>query len=945
MYEYFKITAANKDDYDQLLWLFRNKRFFPEFSSTPALPPEPSGTFDYRELVRMVANNFNDLSVNVRTRKRYSLVEFGVNVIPTAEWTGRYKLASTPNIAALNMDFDPSQLKTTSNAFQSYVYANYKEPLPGLMLTFTSIASTPVADPTNVGQWNTFFDLPTFGTPFNRSIVSGNTVTLLGGANITVKTLLFQSNVNITKVEDFGSSVVATGVSAFRLCSGLTTVNMPSLVTIGNTTFQSCTFLVSLNVPAAVTVGTFAFQACQRITSITMPSMTTAGASAFANCNLLTSVDFPELLVMPNRLLYTCSSLTYVKFGKALDFGAGSGTNTPFYQSPNVTHLTMSAVVNFPLLPGNMTLLQYVDFPKCTAFVNGDLSNKTQLATIKMPKLVVATEYCFSNCLATDIDISSCTTIESYAFSGAGLTRVDPANFPAVTGTLGDGVFSGCPNLVTVNMPTITSMGQGVFASSSVAHVTMPLITELTDQFGNCINLIDIHFSSCTTVGNDTFLDCASLSTVDMPVCTTIGSAAFKNCTSLTALALPECENVGNETFMNCGLDNTFVLPKLKTTGIATFMGNLNITALSPSQFPIIEHIGESCFENLTGLVTINLPTVITSDSASFRGCTSLTTAIMSSIIIIPVSMFDSCTSLVILNFASCTTVSNRSFGDAGLTSVTSTQFPSLTTIIGPTTDHNDQDSGAFKGCINLTNIYLPLLTTVGNRAFAKCTALTTVSHSQFPAITTVGYASFVQCSNITSVSLANVTSIGFESFYYNTNLVTVSMPSLTVASDYSFAGCKIGNITLGSLTTLGVQCFLGNPLTTFSFPLLTTLGVQCFANCTQLTSVTSANLPSLTSTANSAFQGCSGMTTVNLPTVTLIPLFTFRECNSLTTINISGCTNLGGGVNNNNVFLNITGKTITLTVKAALMTNNGGNPDGDIQYLQANNTVTVVQV
>lgn len=40
-----------------------------------------------------------------------------------------------------------------------------------------------------------------------------------------------------------------------------------------------------------------------------------------------------------------------------------------------------------------------------------------------------------------------------------------------------------------------------------------------------------------------------------------------------------------------------------------------------------------------------------------------------------------------------------------------------------------------------------------------------------------------------------------------------------------------------------------------------------------------------------------------------------------------------------------ITGKTITLTVPAALMTCNGGNPDGDIAYLQANNTVTVIQV
>jgi hypothetical protein len=56
-------------------------------------------------------------------------------------------------------------------------------------------------------------------------------------------------------------------------------------------------------------------------------------------------------------------------------------------------------------------------------------------------------------------------------------------------------------------------------------------------------------------------------------------------------------------------------------------------------------------------------------------------------------------------------------------------------------------------------------------------------------------------------------------------------------------------------------------------------------------------------------------------------------------------CTNLGGTVGNNNVFLGITGKTMTLIVPAALMTCNFGNPDVDIQYLRANNTETIITV
>jgi len=44
-------------------------------------------------------------------------------------------------------------------------------------------------------------------------------------------------------------------------------------------------------------------------------------------------------------------------------------------------------------------------------------------------------------------------------------------------------------------------------------------------------------------------------------------------------------------------------------------------------------------------------------------------------------------------------------------------------------------------------------------------------------------------------------------------------------------------------------------------------------------------------------------------------------------------------------VFNYINGNTIDLTIPSSLMTCNGGNPDGDIQYLQTNNTVTITTV
>jgi hypothetical protein len=93
------------------------------------------------------------------------------------------------------------------------------------------------------------------------------------------------------------------------------------------------------------------------------------------------------------------------------------------------------------------------------------------------------------------------------------------------------------------------------------------------------------------------------------------------------------------------------------------------------------------------------------------------------------------------------------------------------------------------------------------------------------------------------------------------------------------------------------------------------------------------------------AFGNSAALTSVTLPAATYIDSQAFYNCPSLTTINISGCTDLGGSVGNNSVFEGTTGNTITLTVPSALMTCNSGFPDGDIQYLQANNTVTITTV
>jgi hypothetical protein len=149
--------------------------------------------------------------------------------------------------------------------------------------------------------------------------------------------------------------------------------------------------------------------------------------------------------------------------------------------------------------------------------------------------------------------------------------------------------------------------------------------------------------------------------------------------------------------------------------------------------------------------------------------------------------------------------------------------------------------------------------------------------------------------------------------------LTEVRLPGLITAADSTFYLCEVlSSLYLPALTTAGPNCFQANALTLVSLPSLSLAGNSCFSSCTDATSF---SLPLATSVGDSCFSLCTGATSFN----------------------IGSCTSLGSTTGDNSVFSGITGSTpIALNVDPSRLTCNGGLPDGDILYLQANNPVTV---
>lgn len=242
------------------------------------------------------------------------------------------------------------------------------------------------------------------------------------------------------------------------------------------------------------------------------------------------------------------------------------------------------------------------------------------------------------------------------------------------------------------------------------------------------------------------------------------------------------------------------------------------------------------------------------------------------------------------------------------------------------------------KGCTSVVTLDLPELLTAGASCFEGCTAATTFT---LPLLTSAGVSSFRGCAAATTFTLPELLTAGDNCFRTCTSMITFNLPKLTTTGVNCFQGCTAATtFTMPLLTSAGNLCFANcTSATTFTLPELLTAGVLCFQDCT---SNVTFNIPKLTTAGTDCFLSCTAATTFTLPLCTTIADTCFDTCTAATTFNLSACTALGTTTGDNNVFAAIMSNTITITVPTALSTCDGGNPDGDLVWLAANNTATI---
>ncbi len=358
------------------------------------------------------------------------------------------------------------------------------------------------------------------------------TIRNLGNYATVIKCLSYATGVvDIPETYD-GVKVTHISSEAFKDCTRITKVNIPSSVTqIAHSAFDNCDSLESVN---------FAGDSCF------------IDEGAFANCRSLKNINLPaDITQLPERIFYGCTSLTEIEIpSKVTLIGAyafGVCNQLEKLQIPtSVKTIEKNALVGCYKLEGITVESGNTVYSSADGVLYGPSYNGDGKALIQYPNAKTDETYT----VAADTKV-----ISDYAFGDN--SYIKKIILPAGLTFIDSYAFYNCKNLSDIKIPAgVKELGSQSFGrSASLKSITIPSSVETFESafYMSGIESVVIE-NGVKTIGIRSFEKCESLKSVTIPESVNkIGICAFLDCTALEKLNLSsKVTNIGAGAFTNC---------------------------------------------------------------------------------------------------------------------------------------------------------------------------------------------------------------------------------------------------------------------------------------------------------------------------------------------------------------------------------------------------------
>ncbi len=702
------------------------------------------------------------------------------------------------------------------------------------------------------------------------------------------------------------ATVKVIGASAFEGCIGLTTIEIPEgVTTIGDDAFAGCTGLKQITFPSTLkTIGASAFEGAG-LTSVEIPvSVVAIGEKAFYECTALEALTFAEgegeplvigayafystqleTLSIPSRLtnipayafgrVETIEFLGYVE--AIADYAFQGASSVTFYKGIGSLGGYAFSTTDYEAVTITLYAETLPDWIENNSFGHSIHTLMVPEGTTSLGRDVTLAPddipYARYARIQRIVVPASVTFIGSEIWAcGRGLiidVHADNEHYKTIDGMLlsKDGTILYNGNIISADQRYVVPEGVKELREYSLHMAFDYMVSEEdkphTVEIPDCVERVSTYaFGPCVFNNSENTIRLPShLSAVMFrPTDTSVGDLLTRMETTTpdgitwTFRAYHDVSEAGDAS-REAGYYDEACLARLpmgvaEIESVSSASEALNASLTLPEALCgyKVAGVSASCTFNASEVVATYTPSEAwtNADGSRMFAWNNVTHLIVpEGVTEISAYAFEQCSSLRSVEFrGDIEKIGDYAF--AGCTGLEQIVFPTTVTTIG---------ASAFEGS-GLTSLNLPAtLNSVGERAFAECANLKTLTLATGLPSTAFSETAFAEC--VPTALNAAYWPKGLD----RTLSLEVTLPEdLTTIEANAFAGCTgLEQIVFpAAVTTIGASAFEGSGLTSLNLPAtLNSVGERAFAECTNLKTLTLATgLPS-TAFSETAFTGC----------------------------------------------------------------------------------------